>query len=272
MLGAYVFFVPSAEKKGITRDQSNMMLILGFLGAVFGARFFYVINHWSEYQSVIDALKIWQGGLSLLGGITGAILFNVPYWRRHGFGFFPVMDAVAPGLAFGLIFGRIGDLVIADHLGKETTFFLGYRCPDFVRVGETVGSPCPPGAVVHQTALYDLLSVTGLLIVLLILRKKERYPGFLTAVFGLWYGISRLIEDFLRVDKQILGLTGSQWTALTAALISGYILFIRRKAPRWGMGEMKDGTLHRGVDPIINLDEDDDDRGEREAEVSSGNQ
>lgn len=255
MAGAYVLFVPAAEKKGITRDQSNMMLILGFLGAVFGARFFYVINHWSEYGSIVEALKIWQGGLSLLGGITGAILFNVPYWRLHGFGFFPVMDAAVPGIALGLIFGRIGDLIIADHLGKETTFFLGYKCPDVVRVGETVGSPCPPGAIVHQPALYDLLSVCVLLVVLLVLRRKDRYPGFLTAVFGLWYGIGRLVEDFLRVDKQILGLTGSQWTALGSALICAYILFLRRRAPRWGMGDMKDGTLHNAPEPIVNLDE-----------------
>lgn len=259
MAGAYVLFMPAAEKKGITRDQGNMMLILGFLGAIFGARFFYVINHWSEYRSIVEALKIWQGGLSLLGGITGAILFNVPYWRRRGFGFFPVMDAAVPGIALGLIFGRIGDLIIADHLGKETTFFLGYRCPDVVRVGETVGSPCPPGAIVHQPALYDLLSAFFLLVVLLVLRKKERYPGFLTAVFGLWYGVGRLIEDFLRVDKQIFGLTGSQWTALGSALFCAYILFIRRRAPKWGMGNMKDGTLHSPVEPIVDLDEPDND-------------
>lgn len=248
-----------------------MMLILGFLGAVFGARFFYVINHWSEYGSIVEALKIWQGGLSLLGGITGAILFNVPYWRLHGFGFFPVMDAAVPGIALGLIFGRIGDLIIADHLGKETTFFLGYKCPDVVRVGETVGSPCPPGAIVHQPALYDLLSVCVLLVVLLVLRRKDRYPGFLTAVFGLWYGIGRLVEDFLRVDKQILGLTGSQWTALGSALICAYILFLRRRAPRWGMGDMKDGTLHNAPEPIVNLDEDEVDEVDgSEADTSKG--
>ncbi|HEX9659589.1 MAG TPA: hypothetical protein VGA18_04780, partial [Rhodothermales bacterium] len=38
------------------------------------------------------------------------------------------------------------------------------------------------------------------------------------------YGTSRVIEDFLRVDKRIFGMTGSQWTGLTVALISIAIL------------------------------------------------
>lgn len=253
LAGGYVFFVPAARKKGISDDDSFWMLILGLLGAAFGARFFYVVNHFSEYPNLIDTLKVWQGGLSLLGGITGAIAFNIPLWRKRGFGFWPVMDAAVPGIAFGLIFGRIGDLVIADHLGKVTTFFLGYKCPEQAVVGQSVGSPCVPGTVVHSTALYDLISVVGLLVLLLILRRKDRFPGFLAAVFGLWYGIGRMIEDFLRVDKRILIFTGSQWTALIVALYCAYLLFIRKGSPGWGMGRMASGHLESGVEPIADI-------------------
>jgi hypothetical protein len=68
-----------------------------------------------------------------------------------------VLDAAAPGLALGIAVGRLGDLAIADHLGRPTSLPLGFRCPTVSVVGETVGSPCSPGTVVHLTAAYDLV-------------------------------------------------------------------------------------------------------------------
>jgi prolipoprotein diacylglyceryltransferase len=41
----------------------------------------------------------------------------------------------------------------------------------------------------------------------------------LTLTFGLWYGTMRVVEDSLRIDKRFFGLTGSQWTGLTVAVI-----------------------------------------------------
>jgi phosphatidylglycerol---prolipoprotein diacylglyceryl transferase len=159
--------------------------------------------------------------------------------RRRKLSFWKVMDAAAPGMALGVVVGRIGDLIIADHLGKTTSFFLGYRCPP---LDVETGSPCAPtelmrrtvGAVVHQTALYDMILAAVLLLILVRLRRKDRFDGFLILVFGLGYGINRIIEDFLREDTRRLGLTASQWTAITTACLCLYVLFVLRRTPRWG--------------------------------------
>ena len=57
--------------------------------------------------------------------------------------------------------------------------------------------------------------------------------GILTLTFGLWYGVSRLAEDSLRIDKRFAGLTGSQWTALTVATVCAAVLvwFARHPDP-----------------------------------------
>jgi prolipoprotein diacylglyceryltransferase len=75
------------------------------------------------------------------------------------------------------------------------------------------------GVGVHQTALYDMVSATLLFLLLYALSLQPRRLGILTLTFGAWYGTSRVLEDFLRVDKRFFGLTGSQWTGLTVALI-----------------------------------------------------
>ena len=171
------------------------------IGAIIGARVAYVVNHLGDYDSILDILRVWEGGISLLGGITGAVLLAVPRMKKRKLSFWKIMDAAAPGVALGIVVGRIGDLVIADHLGKTTDFFLGYRCPP---AGVEVGSPCMPGTIVHQTALYDQILAFVLLLVLLRLRKKVRYDGFLAMVFVAWYATNRIIEDFLREDLRRL--------------------------------------------------------------------
>ena len=68
-----------------------------------------------------------------------------------------------------------------------------------------------PGVGIHQTALYDMICATVLFLILCDERAGRR-EGVLTPTFGAWYGLVRVVEDFLRVDKQFFGLTGSQWT------------------------------------------------------------
>ena len=153
--------LPAAAAKGIPEEDVYPMLTWAAVGAIVGARVAYVLNHAGDYSSIVDVFKVWQGGISLLGGFFGAILLGLPvmYRRRHSF--WKVMDAAAPGMALGVVIGRIGDLIVADHLGKTTSFFLGYRCPALT---VKTASPCgrlvngivvqTPGVVVHQTALY----------------------------------------------------------------------------------------------------------------------
>ncbi|HMC52575.1 MAG TPA: prolipoprotein diacylglyceryl transferase [Acidimicrobiales bacterium] len=240
LLGARLM-LPSAAAKGIPEEDVYPMLTWAAVGAILGARVAYVLNHLSDYSNILDAFRVWQGGISLLGGFFGAILFGIPvmYRRRHSF--WRVMDAAAPGMALGVVIGRIGDLIVADHLGKTTSFFLGYRCPPLT---VRTASPCgrlvhgivvqTPGLVVHQTALYDLVLTLLLLLVLLRVRRSPRYDGFLVLVFGAWYSVDRIIEDFLRDDVRHFGLTGSQITAIVTLAACLYVLVLRRRTPFWG--------------------------------------
>ena len=50
----------------------------------------------------------------------------MPRVRREGYRFFQVADPVAPALALGIAIGRIGDLIIADHLGRPTGWLLAW--------------------------------------------------------------------------------------------------------------------------------------------------
>ena len=239
MVGAW-FMLPESRKRGMADEVIYPLFTRAAIGSLIGARLAYVVNHLGDYlDSPLDIFLVWEGGISLLGGFFGAVIAAVPRMRKERLSFWKVMDAAAPGMALGVVVGRIGDIIIADHLGKVTSFVLGYRCPP---VGVETGSPCAPtelvsrtpGAVVHQTALYDQLLALVLLVVLVRLRRKAHYDGFLILVFALGYGMARIVEDFLREDVRRLGLTASQWTAIATVAVCLYTLTVLRRTPRWG--------------------------------------
>jgi phosphatidylglycerol:prolipoprotein diacylglycerol transferase len=255
MVGAW-FMLPQSRKRGMSDDDIYPLFTRAAIGALIGARVAYVVNHIGDYvSSPQDMLFVWQGGISLLGGFFGAIIAALPRMRREGLSFWKVMDAAAPGMALGVVVGRTGDIIIADHLGKVTTFFLGYRCPP---ISVATGSPCAPtdlvsrtpGAIVHQTALYDQLLAFVLLMVLLRLRRKVHFDGFLIMVFGLGYGLCRVLEDFLREDVRRFGLTASQWTAIATVLLCLYCIFVRRRTPRWGRWDERVATVPAAPPPV----------------------
>jgi phosphatidylglycerol:prolipoprotein diacylglycerol transferase len=246
LFGAWIL-TREGPKRGVSVEHINSMVFWSLIGTIIGARLFYVIGHFSEFDSIGDMLALWRGGLTLLGGMAGAVLINVPLFRRYGYSFFQVMDGAVIGLSFGIAFGRIGDLIIGDHLGKPSSWLFAWqyqggdlagfscvaeRCTstleggrilEITREGATLVSPTGEllgtGAGVHQTALYDMLFATLLFLVLFALSRRPRRLGVLTLTFGAWYGATRVLEDFLRVDKRFFGMTGSQWTGMTVSAI-----------------------------------------------------
>lgn len=225
-----------AERWGISRDDVWNMLMRAVVGVIIGARLFYVAGHFGDYwPNVIDIVKVWQGGVVFYGGVFGGILFAYPYMRKHNLAFWSVMDAAAPGFPVGLIFGRIGDLIVGDHLGGASTLPFA-----FLFTSPNVAHPNPAPACFisgcHQTALYDLWNVIVLLPLVLLLDRKRWPPGFLIMFTATWYGSVRFFVDFARDAKTYLGLRGTQWVSLFL-FIMGSTYLIRLARRREGLPE-----------------------------------
>lgn len=84
-------------------------------------------------------------------------------------------------------------------------------------------------------ALYDLILTTLLLYVLIRFLRSPRATGSAIALFTLWYAGGRILTDFLRTDpRRLLGLTGSQLTAVAA--VAAFALFLWRRSRRQPRG------------------------------------
>ncbi len=261
LAGAFVL-THEGTKRGIPERAINSLVFWGLIGAIVGARIGYVITHASQFNSVGDVLAVYRGGISLIGGIIGWVVAAIPVVRSYHLRVLPTFDAAAMPLGVGVVVGRVGDLIIGDHLGTPTNFFLafrywggnlsGYDCTSFAgtcttqlshgrtqvithadaRLFDANFHQIAHGIGVNQTAMYDWLSAMGLTLFLLWLMQRERRTGILTIAFVIWYASARLITDFLRVENRFLGLTGSQWASIGAIVLCLVILgWIRRRPP-----------------------------------------
>lgn len=212
---------------GIDRDVLWDVVTWVAIGSLVGTRLLWILGNWSQLGSPAEAFMIWHGGMTLYGGILGGLVAGVWRVRKHGLPVIPILDAAAPALALGLVFGRASDLITGDHLGKPTTVPWGFRY-----IGRDAPGVDPPlGAVVHPVALYDLLNVLALFVLLVVFLRRQRAPGSVAAIFALWYGTGRIFLDFLRTDPvRAFRLTGTQLASVAVVPLVALWLIWRSRA------------------------------------------
>ena len=80
--------------------------LYSLIAGVAGARLFYVIHHFDQFQGRLHSVfAIWQGGLELLGGVILAISVIFFYLWYHKLPIRRYLDILAVGLMLALAFG-----------------------------------------------------------------------------------------------------------------------------------------------------------------------
>lgn len=82
VVGAW-FLLRDVRRAGFDADVVTSILTRAVVAALVGARLAYVVNHWSRFDSVFEILRLWEGGASLLGGLTAALVVAVVELRRR---------------------------------------------------------------------------------------------------------------------------------------------------------------------------------------------
>jgi prolipoprotein diacylglyceryltransferase len=133
--------------------------------------------------------------------------------------------------------GRIGDLIIVEHLGRATNAAWGYGIRPGYDVApvhdrlECVEAVRPDGfcGIFHHVALYDMIGAAVLIGVLYLLyRRIELRYGQLFFAWVTWYGIQRFLLDSLRFgsgDATIGALTWNQVSGFLAGMAGLLILW-----------------------------------------------
>ena len=179
-------------------DVDDLLLYVT-LGVVLGGRLGYVLFYRPGYylSQPLEALAVWQGGMSFHGGVVGVIAAMWLFARLRKRSFLEVGDAVVCAVPIGLFLGRIANFINGELFGRVTDVPWGIVFPH--------GGPEPR----HPSQLYEAgLEGVLLFVVLAVFAWRLRDPataGRLSGIFLIGYALARSFAELFREPDAHLG-------------------------------------------------------------------
>jgi phosphatidylglycerol:prolipoprotein diacylglycerol transferase len=197
-LGKYFIKRDNLDFKGKEIDNYFIYVEIGvILGARLGYILFYdtqtlyyLTNPWQIFNPFQNGEFIGIRGMSYHGAIFGFLISTYLYSKKHKVAFGKIMDLVALSVPLAFVFGRIGNFLNQELVGRETDVSWGILVDGVLR---------------HPSQLYEAaLEGVGVFIVVYAYRKYQRFSGELILVYAISYGIFRAIAEIYRApDVQI---------------------------------------------------------------------
>lgn len=225
------------EARGGRGEDLETILTVAVIAGIVGARVYHVVTDpqlfFGPGRDPWDAVKIWQGGLGIVGGVVfGAA---VVWWmcRRRGYSFSAMADVIAPTLLVAQAVGRLGNWFNQELFGRPTTLPWGLQIDPAHR---------PDGyeqfATFHPTFLYELAwNLLGALVLVQLERRLRLGHGRVFCAYVMWYAFGRFWIEGVRIDpaNQAGGLRVNEWVmlALFTAALEGLVVI---------------GLRHRGIE------------------------
>ncbi len=258
----------AAQGYGELRPEkvADFITLAAVFGVMLGGRLGWVIFYgWDKVRAhPLDAIKIWEGGMSSHGGILGLVIYTWVYARWQRISWPGVGDNLVVVAPIGLFFGRLANFINGELWGRIITapnppVWAAMRFPKELEnggynVSPELGNTLIAEAYAHNPHGLGLLETilplrypsqlfeaglegVVLFTLLWVVRTQTRAPvGMLTGLFMIGYAALRIIgEQFREPDFGIpltWGLTRGQFLSLFMFLIGGafvvYSLVTRR--------------------------------------------
>ena len=218
------------------------------VGAILGARILYVISYWDKEFAGRPLTNIFnmRAGLVYYGGLIGASLAGIIFCYRNKVPLWRMGDVMAPSVALGHAFGRIGCFMTGCCYGKACDLPWAVHFP---KDHDT------QGVGVHPTQLYESFAMLLVFLFLFWLHKHRRFSGQVILVYAVAYSIIRFAIEFVRDDPRgdILGLTTltglstSQMISLVIGIAALILLIVRGRSSRVTNYENSRAPIRAGV-------------------------
>ncbi len=184
-----------ARKRGYNLDMIIDLALFAVPLAVIGARIYYVVFDWSNYQyHLLDIFAVWKGGLAIYGGVIGGALGCLLFSKVKKVPLADVMDIAAPGLILGQAIGRWGNFFNQEAYGNLISNPAWQWFPYGVYI-EELGEW-------HQAAFfYESMWNLIVFAALLLYFNRAKHKGNVTAMYFVLYGAGRAFIEGLRMDS-----------------------------------------------------------------------
>lgn len=222
------------RNKEIAYDSDFIQDIItnALFGALVGGRLGYVFFYDLPYY-ITNPLAIispydfasgeWVGiyGMSYHGGVIGVAIAIFLIARKRKMQVLKLYDLIVPVVPIGYMFGRIGNFLNQELVGRITTSPLGMYFNDEI-------------VLRHPSQLYEAF-FEGLVLFVIMwrLRNKKFMTGTLSVLYLMLYSIFRFVIEFYRAPDEHIGfiigeLTMGQILSMSVIVLSTVFLIYRR--------------------------------------------
>lgn len=204
-------WIVKRDKLPFTEQQLDSYFIWIEIGVILGARMgyilfydpnvlYYLTHPWQMFNPFVDGTFVGIRGMSYHGALIGFLLGTIGYSLRHKVSPWGYLDLVAISVPFGYIFGRIGNFLNKELIGRYTDLPWGINVLGDLR---------------HPSQLYEAF-LEGVLVFIIIYmyRKYKKFDGELIAIYGVLYAIARFVAEFWREPDFQLGFLFGNWLTM----------------------------------------------------------
>lgn len=191
------------------------------VGIILGARIWYILFYdpntlyyllrpWEIFNPFHDGEFIGIRGMSYHGAVVGAVISSYLFSKKYPNKLSKIIDIVALSIPVGYVFGRVGNFLNQELIGRATDVPWGIYVNGVLR---------------HPSQLYEaFLEGVVVAIILFWYRKRKKFNGELIALYGILYSIMRFISEFWREPDPQLGFLCCNW--VTMGQIQSFVMFI----------------------------------------------
>lgn len=230
ILLAMIYGFKKMKSVGIDPDRATDAVIGGLIGAILGARTYYIL--FNDGITFKEFFNFRSGGLAIYGGIIGAILVGGIIAKLRKLKLSALLDIVAPCFFIGQTVGRWGNFVNQEAFGTNTDLpwgMMSYSTMSYIAENDNLGGTVSAYAPVHPCFLYESLWCILGFVLLHFYMKHRKFDGEVFLMYIGWYGLGRFFIESLRTDSlYLMNIRVSQLVAGTCVLASIVLIIVLR--------------------------------------------
>jgi phosphatidylglycerol:prolipoprotein diacylglycerol transferase len=192
------FLWVQAKKAGLDAPKLMDAAFYTIIVSLIGAKLILFFGNMSYYLSNPKELfSLARSGGVFQGGLTFGVIFAFWYFHKKKIPTWPAADIIAPALALGHGFGRIGCFTAGCCYGSECSAAWGVVFKSQYAHSLT---GIPLNVPLYPVQLYEsVLNFLNFFVLFLVLRKRW-FPGLVFSLYIINYSIIRFFTEYFRGD------------------------------------------------------------------------